>query len=124
MSNLPINIYQENNKWWVMIYNKAVGYFPVALFNNLNAADEVGWGGETITSDSPSPPMGSGYFPDGNPYHSCYFKNIAYKNAIGSGDFKPNKVQEISNGPKCYGVKYESNDYSILFGGPGGNNCK
>jgi hypothetical protein len=32
----------------VKIYNKAVGYFPVALFNNLNAADEVGWGGVTI----------------------------------------------------------------------------
>ncbi|KAK2399680.1 hypothetical protein QL285_049469 [Trifolium repens] len=108
MSDLPINIYQ------------AVGYFPVALFNNLNAADEVGWGGVTINSDSPSPPMGSGYFPDGNPYHSCYFKNIAYKNAIGSGDFRPNKVQEISDGPKCYGVKYQSNDYSVLFEGPGG----
>jgi hypothetical protein len=108
----------------VKIYNKAVGYFPVALFNNLNAADEVGWGGVTITSDSPSPPMGLGYFPDGNPYHSCYFKNIAYKNAIGSGDFRPNKVQEISDGPKCYGVKYQSNDYSVLFEGPGGNDCE
>ncbi|KAK2453589.1 hypothetical protein QL285_001255 [Trifolium repens] len=121
--DLPINIFQGNNKWWVMIHNKAVGYFPVSLFPNLKAADQVGWGGGTIAIDAPSPPMGSGYFPDGNPYHSCYFKNIAYKNAIESGDLRPNKVQEIRDVPNCYRVKYQSNDYSLLFGGPGGSGC-
>ncbi|KAK2399697.1 hypothetical protein QL285_049483 [Trifolium repens] len=121
--DLPINIFQGNNKWWVMIHNKAVGYFPVSLFTNLKAADQVAWGGGTIAIDAPSPAMGSGYFPDGNPYHSCYFKNIAYKNAIGSGDIRPNKVLEISDVPNCYRVKYQPNDYSLLFGGPGGSGC-
>jgi hypothetical protein len=106
-----------------MIHNQAVGYFPVSLFTNLKAADQVAWGGGTVAIDAPSPPMGSGYFPDGNPYHSCYFKNIAYKNAIGSGDIRPNKVLEISDVPNCYRVKYQPNDYSLLFGGPGGSGC-
>ncbi|CAJ2664050.1 unnamed protein product [Trifolium pratense] len=131
MSDLPITIFQGNNKWWVMIHNKAVGYFPVALFTNLYVADQVSWGGATIAIDAPSPPMGSGYFPDGNLYHSCYFKNIAFKNGTTSPNFGPDKlsIQEFTDSPKCYGVeyyektKYGSDDYTLLFGGPGGNEC-
>jgi hypothetical protein len=39
--------------------------FPARLFSNMDKADQVGWGGSTVTSgNAAAPPMGSGHFPD------------------------------------------------------------
>ncbi|KAK2453582.1 hypothetical protein QL285_001250 [Trifolium repens] len=127
MVDMPINILLENNRWWVIINHYTVGYFPATLFTNLNAADEVGWGGRTIAIGVPSPPMASGYFPDGDFYHVGYFINMGYKNATTSADIGPDElaVHENTDASNCYRVKYNDNSqfggHALQFGGPGGN---
>ncbi|PNX54324.1 hypothetical protein L195_g047942 [Trifolium pratense] len=123
---MPIEIFLENNRWWVAINNYSVGYFPATLFTNLKGADEVGWGGSTIAIGVPNPPMASGYFPDGNLYHAGYFINIGYRNAPRSAYIGPAKssIHENSDAPNCYRVKYYEHSrfgHALEFGGPGGN---
>ncbi|CAJ2674282.1 unnamed protein product [Trifolium pratense] len=124
--DMPIEIFLENNRWWVAINNYSVGYFPATLFTNLKGADEVGWGGSTIAIGVPNPPMASGYFPDGNLYHAGYFINIGYRNAPRSAYIGPAKfsIHENSDAPNCYRVKYYEHSrfgHALEFGGPGGN---
>ncbi|XP_061374670.1 protein neprosin-like [Gastrolobium bilobum] len=116
--------------WWLNLENKNVGYFPAALFSNLTSADQVGWGGRTTTTGgAPSPPMGSGYFPDGDFVHACYFKNVTFRNASRQDDGPPEYLAEpYTDKPDCFGVKYYGyvNDffnYALQFGGPGGESC-
>lgn len=118
----------RTQNWWLSIQNKAIGYFPGQLFSNLNKANEVGWGGLTISSagvGAPNPPMGSGHFPDGNIIHTAYFRHIQYLNDIRQ-NIGPqySKVDTYNNG-KCYGAKYlgyrdEPVACLFLFGGSGG----
>ncbi|XP_061338521.1 protein neprosin-like [Gastrolobium bilobum] len=118
----------HTKNWWLKVFKKNVGYFPAALFSNMVPADQVGWTGSTITDvGSPSPPMGSGDFPNGDTSRSCYFRQITFRNEnqIEQGPSKGN-WDTFSDIPNCYDVKYYGwvNDafgYTLLFGGPGGN---
>jgi hypothetical protein len=77
--------------------------------------------------DALTPPMGSGFLPDGNLNNSCYFKNLAfvmilvwtkrlkkymgdnYKPATRNGlvlDFMLRRVDNISNLENLYGRKF------------------
>ena len=76
---------------------------------------------------SPSPPMGSGYLPDDNPTHACYFRQMAFRDES-STDLCPEtfNVNTFADNPSCYDVKYygfvnETLECIVLFGGPGGN---
>ncbi|KAJ1391140.1 hypothetical protein SESBI_36902 [Sesbania bispinosa] len=90
-------------------------------------ADQVGWGGRTTTpTGTPNPTMGSGYFPDDNFVHACYFINVAYQNAsrkyYGPETYQTESFTDV---PKCYGVVYYGDQrrqvgYCLQFGGPGG----
>ncbi|PNX76558.1 hypothetical protein L195_g032511, partial [Trifolium pratense] len=127
MVNMAIEIWQETDRWWVSINNYVVGNFPLALFTNLKAAAEVGWGGGTIAIGVPNPPMGSGHFPDDDFSHAGYFINMGYRNVLRSAYIGPAKssVQENVDAPNCYRVKYDENSHfgghALQFGGPGGN---
>ena len=107
--------------------DKNVGYFPAALFSNMTEAQRVGWGGKTTTPvGAPSPPMGSGYFPDDNFVHASYFRDVAFRNISGK-DYGPEKflIDRFTDNPNCFGVEYygyQGTDvgYSLQFGGPGG----
>ncbi|CAK8531945.1 unnamed protein product [Lathyrus sativus] len=126
---MPVSIVQDerSKNWWITINGKAVGYYPQALFNNLKTADQVGWGGATIAMGAPSPQMGSGFFPDRNFGHACYFKNIGYKNKTNSAYYGPDEylTDIYRDVPSCFGVDYYGKQnspygYSLQFGGPGG----
>lgn len=104
-----------------------IGYFPASFFFNLTSAGQVGWGGRTSTSQgTPSPPMGSGLFPDSNFNHACYFKDISFQNGS-TKSYGPEEysTQSFSDKPNCYFAKYYGKDrevgFSLQFGGPGGN---
>ncbi|XP_047152927.1 uncharacterized protein LOC124824537 [Vigna umbellata] len=117
----------ETKNWWLTLGKKNIGYFPAKLFNNLGSAAIVGWGGRTKANiGSPSPPMGSGHFPDGHSLHSCYFRSVlaqdSSKNIYGP---KPDETKSFTDNDKCYGVKYfgdqgENLGSVLQFGGPGG----
>ncbi|RDX64469.1 hypothetical protein CR513_56972, partial [Mucuna pruriens] len=127
---LGISINQDplTRNWWLHIQNIGIGYFPAALFPNLDSANQVGWGGRTKTPPgTPSPPMGSGHFPDNNFFHSCYFKSVSVQNSTkinyGPGVYK---IEKYSDKPNCFGAVYSGDQGnavgpSLQFGGPGGN---
>nr|XP_007141912.1 hypothetical protein PHAVU_008G236300g [Phaseolus vulgaris]ESW13906.1 hypothetical protein PHAVU_008G236300g [Phaseolus vulgaris] len=125
-----IQITQDPNSknWWLNIQGEDIGYFPAKLFSNMASADQVGWGGRTVTPpNTPSPQMGSGYFPDKNFSHACYFRFISFQNDSRT-DYGPplylmNTFVDKSN---CFNAKYYGDlggtvGYSLQFGGPGGD---
>ncbi|KAJ1391143.1 hypothetical protein SESBI_36905 [Sesbania bispinosa] len=130
MVQLSVSLLQDENtkNWFVYMVNRTVGYFPAALFSNMAIADQVGWGGRTTTpTGTPNPTMGSGYFPDDNFVHACYFVNVAYQNASRKY-YGPETywAESFTDVPKCYGVEYYGDQgrqvgYSLQFGGPGGD---
>ncbi|KAK7276252.1 hypothetical protein RIF29_17390 [Crotalaria pallida] len=130
-AELAIYLSQDpiTKNWWVNLVNTDVGYFPAALFSNLDSGDQVGWGGKTTTSTSTSsPPMGSGHFPDDDYVHACYFIHIAYQNETSrEHDYSPQvyEAKQISDKENCYGIAYYGNQlgragFALQYGGPGG----
>ncbi|KAL5100676.1 hypothetical protein RYX36_005003 [Vicia faba] len=125
---MPLQIAQDKGgNWWLKVLNKDVGYFPAALFSSFNGADQVGFGGYTVTpAGTDSPTMGSGHKPDGDFTQVSYFRFLKFLNKIQKHfDPLPFMVGIDNDAPNCYGVtNYEdrkrSNGYSIQFGGPGG----
>jgi len=93
----------------------------------MSSADQVGWGGRTLTPpNTPSPRMGSGYFPDKNFGLSCYFRQVSFQNESRT-DYGPPiyDTGTINDNPSCFGVEYYGDlgrkaGYSLQFGGPGG----
>ncbi|KAI4334781.1 hypothetical protein L6164_013491 [Bauhinia variegata] len=129
-SEMTISIAQDakTSNWWLRTQNIDVGYFPASLFTNLASAELVGWGGRTVAPvNGPSPPMGSGYFPDDNFVHADYFRQITFKNESRI-DYVPGyRGESYTDIPNCFGAKYYHPDehsfygYALQFGGPGGN---
>ncbi|KAK7372343.1 hypothetical protein VNO80_05721 [Phaseolus coccineus] len=114
--------------WWLGLQKRNIGYFPAALFSNMSSANIVGWGGRTKTSvGTPSPQMGSGYFPDGNSVHACYFRSALIQDASRKSYApKPYQVRAFTDRPTCFGVTSYGDQggfmgYVMQFGGPGGN---
>nr|AFK41812.1 unknown [Lotus japonicus] len=125
---MTVSLSQDNitKNWWVIINDINIGYFPAALFSNLNSASLLGWGGRTTTPHgTPSPPMGSGQFPDDHFSDGCYFKRISYQDES-SEHYEPDDylIRTFTDKPNCFGAKYyghwEQVEYSLIFGGPGG----
>ncbi|WJX59528.1 hypothetical protein P8452_44838 [Trifolium repens] len=128
MAELPISLVQDpaSKNWWLSIAFKNIGYFPARLFSNLKAADQVGWGGLTVTPSGNSPAMGTGVFPNGDFGKACYFRHVAYQTVsrrfIGPAT---SLAATFNDCPNCYNVKYYGDwrgqvGYSLQFGGP---NC-
>ncbi|KAK7372288.1 hypothetical protein VNO80_05663 [Phaseolus coccineus] len=66
--------------WWINYPDENIGYFLSKLFSNMTSADQVGWGGRTSTPpNTPSPQMGSGYFPDENFAHAVILGMFPFK---------------------------------------------
>ncbi|KAG4930735.1 hypothetical protein JHK84_047719 [Glycine max] len=130
MLEFVISITQDRvtKNWWLNMGNTNIGYFPAALFSNMTSADQVGWGGRTRTPpNTPSPPMGSGHFPDPTFHHACYFRLVSFQNeSIGNYGIGPYEAQTFSDRSNCFRVQYfgyyaEEVGYSLQFGGPGGS---
>ncbi|XP_020206465.1 uncharacterized protein LOC109791566 [Cajanus cajan] len=131
MIEVELSISQDpvTKNWWFQWNGINVGYFPAALFSNLASADQVGWGGRTRPPPgTPSPPMGSGHFPDYNIVHACYFTFVSYRDASGKNHGpEVNQIKTFTDNSDCYGVKYygyipkPNVGHVLQFGGPGGN---
>ncbi|CAI8583558.1 unnamed protein product [Vicia faba] len=125
---VALQISKDNvGNWWLKVLNKDIGYFPAALFSSLKGADQVEFGGYTVTpAGTDSPTMGSGHKPDGDFTHASYFRFVKHLNIVQEPDDPLPFMVEIDNdAPNCYGVtNYEGKKrhmgYSLQFGGPGG----
>lgn len=118
----------ETKNWWLNLQDEMLGYFPASLFSDLNYVREVGWGGRTSTSlSSPSPPMGSGVFPDNVYNHASYFTHVSFQiNSTERLEPETYTVKTFNDKPDCFFVEYyglldEEFKYSLQFGGPGGS---
>ncbi|CAL0303630.1 unnamed protein product [Lupinus luteus] len=119
----------ETNNWWVRLENKNLGYYPGILFSNLAYAKLGGWTGMTSTPRGiPSPPMGSGHFPDNNLLRSCYIRQMNFQTDTRKklGPINYQYAVASTDNPNCFGVQCQGyNDdiqgYAMLFGGSGGN---
>ncbi|XP_047152924.1 uncharacterized protein LOC124824535 [Vigna umbellata] len=117
----------DTKNWWIALGHSDIGYYPAALFSNLESASIVGWGGRTEAKvGDPSPPMGSGHFPDGNEQHACYFRSPMIEDASRE-IYVPKSImtRPFSDNTNCYGVNYYKDDQEVSdegvvqFGGPG-----
>ncbi|XP_020243210.1 uncharacterized protein LOC109821436 [Asparagus officinalis] len=75
--SIEISIFkdQKTGNWWLTYERSYVGYWPKELFNNLEKAAEVDYGGAVYSPfNEPSPPMGSGHLaiPTEGPNKTCY----------------------------------------------------
>ncbi|KAI5440796.1 hypothetical protein KIW84_010316 [Lathyrus oleraceus] len=128
LNKISIGWHDNIGNWWLKVRDKDIGYFPAALFSNLFEANEVGWGGYTVTpAGTTSPAMGSGYYPDEDITHASYFKFLKYLNIFREHhDPYPFMIYSSNDAPKCYGLaNYEDKrkdlGFFFQFGGPGGN---
>ncbi|KOM48598.1 hypothetical protein LR48_Vigan07g230200 [Vigna angularis] len=126
-TNFTITLDRETQNWWLNLFGHDVGYYPGRLFSNLTSAERVGWGGRTFTPPNTiSPQMGSGYFPDNNFLHACYFIYISIQDR-GRTDFGPEKhmTEAFVDDPDCFNAEHYGDEggnvgNTIQFGGPGG----
>lgn len=106
-----------------------VGYLPKELFPHLQyRAKVVGWGGVAYRrNEEISPPMGTGYMPDGHYNHAAYFTNLTYcaYNYVGrKPSYYNTECQYVAS--NCFGLQNLSDSQQpwrtrFLYGGPGGH---
>jgi len=120
-----------NGNWWMYYQGNAVGYYPASVFNggpmgtnsNLNE-----FGGETYTSGTSWPQMGSGKFPKAGFKQAAYQRTIFYnpRNENG-GTGVWSSLTPVATNPSCYKIKYTPSSKGgswgtyFYYGGPGGN---
>ncbi|KAI3912758.1 hypothetical protein MKW92_026051, partial [Papaver armeniacum] len=113
---------QETGKWWLILDDIKVGYWPELLFPLFTpGVNYVFWGGRVKAGlDGVSPPMASGMPTDG------YFTNLQYKDESNQS-LKPERVNTVvdCNQPvNGYNAEYDSGYNIVHFGGaPGGVKC-
>ncbi|XP_077251428.1 protein neprosin-like [Tasmannia lanceolata] len=134
-----VTVYKDpvNKDWWLLYGddNQKVGYWPKALFNSTFAdyADVLQWGG-IVYNDGvlPWPEMGSGHKPDIDQEYrkSCYIGGMNFIDINGDSHAVSDALPRVMvrTSPSCYDIWFATSevpgeDYAILFGGAGGNNC-
>ncbi|XP_030513132.1 uncharacterized protein LOC115727112 [Rhodamnia argentea] len=122
---------RRRGSWWLFYGDKRdeIGYWPRNLFQYFSSgASRISFGGQVGRAPNrPSPPMGSGHFPDHDFTHSSYIRLIRYRSSqkrleTPSRDGTATHVDV----PLCYNVTDEGDlggvtGYATTFGGPGGN---
>ncbi|XP_077251418.1 protein neprosin-like [Tasmannia lanceolata] len=132
-----VTVYKDllSEAWWLLYGDekKKVGYWPKVLFNSTFAdhADVAQWGGIVYNAGVlPWPEMGSGHKPEINQQYrtACYIGGVNFidKNGDSIPFTKENPYRIIASSP-CYeffhDIQVPGENYAVLFGGPGGNNC-
>ncbi|ONK60691.1 uncharacterized protein A4U43_C08F21550 [Asparagus officinalis] len=129
--SIEISIFkdQETGNWWLTYGHERsfVGYWPKELFNNLEKATEVDYGGTVYSPfNEPSPPMGSGHPIEEGRNKTCYFLNVQLVNERNElYDPKDYHVATIADITEYYNIDYNyasetADGYQFRYGGPGG----
>ncbi|XP_031286371.1 uncharacterized protein LOC116145066 [Pistacia vera] len=134
--DVKIKIFQDKatSNWLLSVLDEeiVVGYFPPKYFPYLKSgAQTVAWGGAAyIGNDGNSPPMGSGYLPDGIYNHAAYFRKLTYfdNQWVLREPSTGTRLFHHSEKGHCYGFKNGTAQgqfwgSNFFFGGPGGQKC-
>ncbi|MGO9077886.1 MAG: neprosin family prolyl endopeptidase [Streptosporangiaceae bacterium] len=119
-----------NGNWWMYYSGNAVGYYPGSVFKGGPMASKAAlteYGGETYTSGTSWPQMGSGKFAKAGFSQAAYQNTIFYipKNESG-GTGVWSSLTTVQTNPTCYTIKYTPASQGgswgtyFYFGGPGG----
>ncbi|KAG5593173.1 hypothetical protein H5410_043687 [Solanum commersonii] len=118
-----------NGNWWLLYdeSNVEVGFWPQKIFTELRSfADNVEWGGVAYSEPGvPEPPMGSRYFPIGDPNYDAYCRRFNVLNDKGE-TIHIDKTNVRVDDPNHYGLKdvphWRGGKYQHMafYGGPGG----
>ncbi|CDY63256.1 BnaA03g58650D [Brassica napus] len=74
---IDIAITKVTGNWGLNVLNEEIGFWPSSRFKESSGTG-VEWGGEVYSPlSSPSPPMGNGRFPVGNPHYDSYIRDIS-----------------------------------------------
>ena len=117
---------KKSGDWWVYYgFNSVptgVGYYPRSLFTYLgDKASQMAFGGVVVACRAdPTPPMGSGSFPNDGQDHAASFTNLRIIDQ--DGNSKPIMVDlpKLVTDDKCHSVTPIDNG-EFFYGGPG--NC-
>ncbi|PIA60889.1 hypothetical protein AQUCO_00300421v1 [Aquilegia coerulea] len=118
----------KTKNWWVTIAGSVnIGYWPNSLLPHLaNGSPNLSWG-SLVKHDinGKSPQMGFGYFPDGNPRHAGYFRQIQVMYNLSDMSNPAGTWETYEDKPNCYkmvnyGLEAYPNGYSVVYGGTGG----
>jgi hypothetical protein len=115
--------YQGN--WWFYFNDDSglVGYYPGTIFKNgqmSRYSTEQIFGGETVSTSSSWPPMGSGAYASSG-YGYAAFQNLMVYLDLNGGPHWPNLT--IGRDSTCYTSTFTPSSEILFFGGPAGNGC-
>lgn len=120
--------YQGN--WWLFVQNQAVGYYPGAVYNGgqmATNAELIDYGGETYTSGTDWPQMGSGKFASEGWQQAAFQNTIFYiPRDENGGTGVSASLNTIETNPSCYTIALTPSENGgnwgtyFFFGGPGG----
>ncbi|XP_075659054.1 protein neprosin-like [Castanea sativa] len=127
VTDIMISQDKTSGHWWLIVHNLTkIGYWPKEILPQLsNEANFVQFGSMTHTTDSRSPPMGNGRFPNDNLSESSSFTQMKTINSSYIEDDIDFSFQTYVSSKACYNVDFlgdQGPDYlqTMVFGGPGG----
>ncbi|KAL3741082.1 hypothetical protein ACJRO7_022231 [Eucalyptus globulus] len=122
--------------WWLIITNDGgdikLGYWPAKILPTLaGGARTLEFGGIASADDGmPFPAMGSGQFPDQSYLRACHVRQIQYFDQSSQTWMAPESTPPeniVATSKACYSAAVDNSfkdyGYTLLFGGPGGDNC-
>ncbi|XP_018435613.1 uncharacterized protein LOC130503328 [Raphanus sativus] len=128
--HITVKIYRDpqSGNWWLSTHDIVFGYWPSAIFKNLQqSATVVQWGGEVYSPNvrkkpHTKTPMGSGQWPAQLYGKACFHTNIKIEDA--SMQLKdPPPLVEFSDEGYFYTTKFhqetDKSEPYLFFGGPG-----
>ncbi|KAI3909747.1 hypothetical protein MKW98_014164 [Papaver atlanticum] len=118
---IEISLEQETGKWWLILDDVKIGYWPKQLFPLFKTGVEsIFWGGRVKAgNDGVSPQMGSGFPIDDYPETTGYFADLKYIDESNQS-LQPESVDTVVDcrgGPNRYDAKYYSKHNILHFGG-------
>uniref|UniRef100_A0A453J4C6 Neprosin PEP catalytic domain-containing protein n=3 Tax=Triticinae TaxID=1648030 RepID=A0A453J4C6_AEGTS len=127
MQNITIRVLKERTSgdWWVYYgFNSVptgVGRFPRSSFTYLaDKANHFAFGGAVISHRAdPTPPMGSGSFPNGGQGRAASFTNLRIIDEYGNSKPITADLPVLVTNNKCHTIT-PINHGECLYGGPGG----
>ncbi|VVB11984.1 unnamed protein product [Arabis nemorensis] len=120
---------RANGAWWLLFNTtcctrEEIGFWPAKRFKE-SFGTFVEWGGEVFSISPPSPPMGNGKFPSGDPHVDAYIRRLS----IVDGNYKMDDVVEntenYSDNTRGYKVRdatetwWTETGHLVIYGGPG-----
>ncbi|KAI3901133.1 hypothetical protein MKW92_004532, partial [Papaver armeniacum] len=112
---------QETGKWWLILDDVKIGYWPKQLFELLKpGVESIFWGGRVKAgNDGVSPPMGSGLSIDEYYETTGYFAELKYIDESNQS-LQPESVETVVDcrgSVNLYDAKYYSKHNMLHFGG-------